>query len=136
MIGAMDLDGNPRIQNAVVDMGAYESSHWGMASDVDGDRITDYDEVCVAGTEPTNAASCLQVDSSSTVTDSGGVIISWASRADRLYNVYRTTNLLDGEQVLVFPDVIGLAGFTVVTDAMAVAEGQAFYRVAVKAPAD
>lgn len=60
MTGATDLDSNPRIRSARVDMGAFESAYWGMYSDVDADGMRDVDEIN-ADTDPTNSDSVLAV---------------------------------------------------------------------------
>jgi hypothetical protein len=134
MAGTLDLDGNPRIRNARVDMGAYESPYWGMASDVDGDRVSDYDEACVAGTDPMNAASCFDITPSATQFNPSGVVITWASRAGRLYNVSRGTNLAGGAFDPIFADVPGQDGVTSVTDTTAAASAFGVYRITVRLP--
>ncbi len=64
------------------------------SSDWDGDGFSDLDEFR-ANTIPTNAASLLRFESTSTM---GGtnVVIRWQSASNRFYDVTRSTNLLSG----------------------------------------
>jgi hypothetical protein len=48
----------------------------------------------IAGTDPTNNASCLRV------TENPRNTISWSAVSGRVYSVYWTTNLLSGFQSL------------------------------------
>jgi N-acetylneuraminic acid mutarotase len=129
-----DLAGSNRIQNAVVDMGAYESPDWGMYSDVDGDEYTDWTEVYITGTDPTNAASYLGMVQGAVNGSSTGVVIRWQSVAGKVYDVDRSLNLMD--QPAFFPWMIGVTGqvsITAVTDTTATARGPYLYRVGVNA---
>lgn len=129
---ALDLAGSNRIQNSAVDMGAYESAFWGMYADVDEDQFTDWIEVQVAGTDPTNATSFLGMASSVANGAPSGVVVRWQSVAGRLYHVDRATNLV-AEPVFsnMAGGVLGLPGFTTVTDTTATATGPYFYRVGI-----
>lgn len=130
MIGAGDLDGNARILNAVVDMGAYESAYWGMYADVDGDGFTDWVEVDVTGTDPTNAASFLGMMEGGMLEAGGGIVVRWQSVAGKLYHVDRATNLVEDPAFTNWmAGVPGLPDYTAVTDTTATAEGPYFYRV-------
>lgn len=65
-----------------------------QATDSDGDGFSDYSEF-VAGTDPTNDASYLQMlrlDPQVT----NGIVIKWTSVTNKTYALYRATNLLAG----------------------------------------
>jgi hypothetical protein len=118
LVGALDLDGNPRVVNWVPDMGAYEyqgvanpdtdgdgiPNAWeamhglnpgiSNASDAnaDGDPATDWEEY-VADTDPTNGTSYLRVveaamDAPPTAS------FHFVSSTGRLYTLVWTTNLV------------------------------------------
>ncbi len=62
-------------------------------TDADHDGLTDYFE-CLAGTNPTNALSCLRIDATSKVTAPGrDMVFRWYSIPDALYGVQVSTNL-------------------------------------------
>lgn len=60
-------------------------------ADTDGDGLKNWQEY-VAGTNPTNPASCLRITGGSAT--SQGTVIRWSSASNKLYNLSRTTNLL------------------------------------------
>lgn len=62
--------------------------------DQDGDGMTSLEE-WIAGTDPTNAGSCLKVFWLPTGTEDS-YAIQWDGVTDRFYSVYRATNLLRG----------------------------------------
>ena len=131
MDSATDFAGNPRIRNAVVDVGAFESDGWGMFADVDRDGYADWTEVNVLGTDPTNAASFLgMMDLGFQGSETAGMVVRWQSVAGKLYNVERATNLTENPAFTNWMDgVAGLPDSTTVTDATATAESPCFYRV-------
>ncbi len=109
MAAATDLDGEARIVNSIVDMGAYEYSDAdddGLSDsaeanlygtypndpDSDEDGVSDGDEA-VAGTDPLEASSYHAVGISATGTTQ---IVSWVSVRNRLYDVQYSTNLVEG----------------------------------------
>jgi hypothetical protein len=62
------------------------------AADADGDGLLSWQEY-VAGTDPTNPASVLQITGGAVTAQS--VVIRWSSVSNRLYSLSRTTNLTE-----------------------------------------
>lgn len=112
---ATDLDGNVRIFNAIVDMGAYEYPdigdlfrRWlrdfglptdGSADNIDsdGDGLNNTQEY-QSGTNPTNPASVTRLISADLeITPRNTLVrLRWASVTNRFYDLSRATNLLEG----------------------------------------
>jgi hypothetical protein len=144
-----DLDGNPRIVGGTVDMGAYEFQtpssllsyawlqHYGLPTDgsadfvdTDGDSMNNWQE-WVCGTDPTNAASVLQM--LPLALSPSGTTVSWQSVADRSYFIQRALDLsaTPAFQTLV-TNIPGQANTATFTDTNATGPGPFFYRVGVQ----
>ena len=139
MAGAADLVGAARIQNAYVDLGAYESA-WSdvdvdgdglsvgqertdfgtsdFLPDTDGDGQDDFEEGLITGTEPTNPASFFAGYSWS---QAGQVLVRWPSLTDRVYRVETLVDLRTNEWQPVpgWSNVAGVSGFMVYTSGYA-----------------
>jgi len=145
----LDLDGNARVVNGTVDVGAYEFQGIGSlisyawlqqyglptdstsdASDPDADGMSNQQE-WLAGTDPTNAASVLRINSlSNTVT---GATLSWQSVDTRTYFVQCATNLLASPVFFTIQsNLVGQAGTTSFTHTPATNGGPVYYRIGVQ----
>ena len=110
-VGSTDLDGRARIFGPRVDMGAYEFQstavndliawlqRYGLPvdgsadlADSDGDGLNNTQEWHI-GTNPTNAASVLQVLTPAVTNTIAGITITWQSVVGTNYFVQRSTNL-------------------------------------------
>ena len=150
VVWTSDLEGNPRIVNAMVDMGAYEYNP--ELSDSDSDGITDDWELMyfscatgcaaagyadadpcnnlaeyVAGTDPTNMLSYFRITKADACQE--GFVVNWDAVSNRLYGIDWRADLINDfqslEQDISYPQ-------NKYTDTVHVASEQSFYSLNVK----
>jgi hypothetical protein len=151
VVGNTDLDGRPRIVNGTVDMGAYEFEGAGYNSfiswlrqyglptdgsadytDSDGDGMNNYEE-WLAGTDPTNPSSVLELLTPSLTNNPPGIVVSWQSVTNRTYFLERSSNL-GGQPAFttLAANIPGQPGVTTYIDTSAVGFGPFYYRVGIQ----
>jgi hypothetical protein len=146
---ATDLDGNTRIVEGTVDMGAYEYQGTVGLADSDNDGINDDwerthggnqnpDRTCsngvnsilqayIAGLDPNDPTN--QFSTSVLRSPTSENVLRWNATSGRVYAVYYSTNLISGFQPLE-TNIPWSAGCF--TDAVHNASGQLFYKLDVR----
>ena len=111
----------------------WEQMYFGHLTGTDPNADPDHDGASnlaewLAGTNPTNATSYLQL-TGATTPGTNGFTVQWPSVAGRFYRVERSTNLLTGFDTLIQTNIAATPPTNTVVDA-AILQGNAqFYRI-------
>lgn len=113
---------------------AWEIAHFGrltnacFSSDFDGDRLPDYYE-WRSGTDPCDPASCIIFNEGAISIPPGqGILLRWYSGAGMSFRVCRSTNLVEGFQVI-DPAVPATPPMNFYTDQNTTGRAAFFYRI-------
>ncbi len=153
VVGSLDMAGMPRIAGGVVDMGAYEYQGAGIGDqdsdglpddweqacfssldatadgNVDGDAFCNLEEY-IAGTDPTDAASCLAIINCCL---DDGFTVEWGpSVTGRLYRVVWSDSLTNSTPIVLQDNIVYPQSSY--TDMEHNSEDTGFYRVEVQLP--
>ena len=99
-------------------------------ADADHDGMSNLAE-WLAGTNPTNAASCLRL-TLLLPANTNGVVLRWPSVAGKVYRLERATNLLTGFNTIVRTNIAATAPTNTETDTAILPSNARFYRVGVE----
>jgi subtilisin family serine protease len=114
----------------------WELAYFGHLTGTDPNADPDHDGMSnlaewVAGTNPTNAASCLRLTVLS-ASNSNSTVVSWSSVAGKNYWLERSTNLLTGFNSIVSTNIAATAPTNILTDTAILPASTRFYRVGVQ----
>jgi subtilisin family serine protease len=114
----------------------WEQSYFSRLLGTDANADSDHDGESalaewVAGTNPTNAASCLRLLVPS-VTASNSVIVRWPSVAGKAYRLERATNLVAGFNAVVRSNIVATPPINSESDTAVLAAKARYYRVRVE----
>ncbi|MBU0676563.1 MAG: hypothetical protein KJ626_00470 [Verrucomicrobia bacterium] len=98
--------------------------------DTDGDGMSNVDELS-AGSSPTNAASCFQMETFSR-TNAPGIIVRWQSFTGKKYRLQRASNLVAETFSNLRTNITATPAINVHTDETATGAGPYHYRVQVE----
>ncbi|MCC7300117.1 MAG: hypothetical protein IT583_03460 [Verrucomicrobia bacterium] len=120
---AIDLDGNVRVVDGIVDMGANEYN--AAFYDSDCDQVVDLNEL-IAGTDPMDKADVLRITALRNNT------ACFNSSTGRQYTLFYCTNLIDGVWKPVSNPQMGTGS----PESIAITQGlqQGYYKLQVKVP--
>jgi hypothetical protein len=149
LAGDVDADGRARIVSSSIDIGAYEFQGSGTGefigwlqqfglptdgsddhADTDTDGMNNYAE-WKTSTNPTNALSLLQLAAPAFTHNPEGIVVTWQSVANVVYDLQRSSDLADDFTPLQ-NGLIGQDGAISYTDTTATNGGPYFYRVGVQ----
>jgi len=113
----------------------WELEYFGHQTGTDPNADPDHDGMSnlaewIAGTNPTNAASCLRLTMVS-ATNANNVVVSWSSVAGKSYWLERSTNLLTGFSTI-STNIAATAPTNTQTDTAVLPGNTRFYRVGVQ----
>jgi subtilisin family serine protease len=114
----------------------WEQSYFGDLLGAETNADTDYDGAVnlaewIAGTNPTNAASCLRL-LAPLMSATNGIVIRWPSVAGRRYRLERATNLLTGFNTVVRSNIQATPPTNSESDDSALGAHAGYYRIQVE----
>ena len=114
----------------------WESAFWpgggsgGSTNDSDRDGLSNWEE-WLAGSDPTNPLSTLEITAESLAPGTNGIVIRWPCIPDRWYGLCWSTNPAAPASVFVSNLASGASGILSYTDTVHTAESCGFYRLRV-----